>query len=284
MKDLHRLCRTHISLMVALAAAFGYLLARPVVDAGLFYAAGGCFMLACACSAWNQAQEKDLDALMPRTRNRPVAAGRLSRRAATLLGCGLFLCSLGLFAGTGAAALPWTACAVVLIYNGLYTPLKKRSGFALLVGAVAGAMPVAMGWIAGGGNLADPLLALVYGVYLLWQIPHFWLRVEARRAEYQNAGLPPPPALMDENRYRPLLRLWFHAYAAALLLVPVFPLLRGVEVRIALSCLGFGLFIFGVAFFRALEHNRVKSAVLLIPVDAALFAASVLILTDTLYG
>ncbi len=241
-RDFCLLVRSNVSLMVAAAAVFGYLQARPFLEVGLAWTAAGTILLAWACSIWNQAQERDVDALLPRTAHRPLPCGRIGVRRAVALG---LLCFAGAEACLHAAGGPpaaLAAFAVAGIYNGLYTPLKRISGLALLVGAAAGALPPVLGLLCAGGDVAAPESALLYGVYLLWQVPHFWLRAERDAPAYAAAGLPLPPAQFAGPRYRRLLRLWFHAYAAAVLLLPVFPLLHSPAARALVALLGMLLF------------------------------------------
>ena len=247
--DLKALCRLKISLMVGLAAAFGYALYRPSFDTGLFLTLLGVILLSCACSAWNQAQEASTDCLMERTCKRPVARGSLRPSLAWFYGFCLLLPALLVLNMAGGLQLLVLGLAVVFTYNGAYTPLKKHTCFSLLVGAVAGASPVVFGWVAAGGSIGDPLLVLLYGLYLLWQIPHFWLRVDKNRADYQNAGLPVPPLLYAEGLYGRILGLWFYAFSSALLLVPAFPLIQNSSMRISIAVTGVAMLGLGAFCF-----------------------------------
>lgn len=216
-----RLIRLSVSCMVAVSAGFGYLLARPVPDMALVLVSVGTFCLAAACSILNQVQERDTDARLSRTRCRPIPMGTVSVPTALLLGVLFVLAAFACLAAID-GRLVWLGLGIVGAYNGVYTPMKRYSGFALLVGSIPGAMPPVMGWIAAGGSVTDPAIVAVFTVYYLWQVPHFWLRVERDRNEYAVIGLPLPVIDFGEQRYRLLLRLWFHAYAAGLVMLPLF--------------------------------------------------------------
>ena len=135
----------------------------------------------------NQAIEHRFDRIMPRTRNRPIAAGRLRRR--TAIGLSAVLCgagSLWLGAGVNIRALLFGALAF-LIYVFAYTPLKRRTPACILVGAVSGALPLLIGWAATGAEFG--LWASVgFAVLFLWQMPHFLAIAWWRRTEYLGAG------------------------------------------------------------------------------------------------
>ncbi len=194
LRDAVSLLRLPVACMVAAAAAFGYLLVRPVFTPELSWLMPGSALLAGACSALNQVQEQDSDALLPRTRNRPLPAGRMTAATALAIGAAAFSAAcLCLHRAAGPGMIVW-ACAIALAYNGLYTPLKRLSGLALLPGALAGATPPVLGWVAAGGNPLDPSALAVYSAYVLWQVPHFRLRVEKDKAAYAAAGLPLPAA------------------------------------------------------------------------------------------
>jgi len=228
--DLAALCRPRIGLLAAAGACAGYLAAGqetgPAAGADLALAAAGAFLLSCAASAINQVQERRQDARMERTRNRPLPAGRLDANSALALALaclGLALPALALTPGGLAAALfvPLT----LLVYNGLYTPLKKRTSLAMLVGGLAGAFPPLVGIAAAG---ADPLGAralLLAGVFYAWQVPHFWLFARLHRADYEAAGFHVPQHGVAESRAGGALALWLVCYGALMLLVPAFGLI-----------------------------------------------------------
>ncbi len=211
-RDLALISRPRIALAVGGASLFGALLAGGGRPGPVAAAALGAALLTAGCSALNQVQERVPDGLMRRTMDRPLPAGRLTPRAVSalaVLGCAA---GLGLFALAGGAALLLLGLGVVGVYNGLYTPLKARTPAALLVGGLAGAVPPLTGWLAAGGRAADPLILAVVGVVYLWQVPHFWLLAEGRRAEYIRAGFPLPGTVLPERARGPLMALWVMAY------------------------------------------------------------------------
>jgi protoheme IX farnesyltransferase len=132
--------------------------------------------------------ERDVDALMARTANRPLPAGRMEPAVAFKFGLILAAVSVPLLT-FAVGALPGLLASVSLVsYVLLYTPLKRRSSTALLVGAVPGAIPPLIGWTAATGRIEVPG-AVLFAVMFLWQVPHFLAITLFRKEEYARAGL-----------------------------------------------------------------------------------------------
>jgi len=220
-RALAQLFRPRLGLLAAAGTLAGHALAAPRAGGGAALACAATLCLAAGCSALNQVQERAEDARMERTRTRPLPAGRIPVRAALGLALGLLSLGLGL-AALCAPAAAGVGLAVPALYNGLYTPLKKRTALALLAGGLAGAAPPVLGWAAAGAPLpAFPPLA-VAGVLYVWQVPHFWLLAWRRRAEYAAAGFKAPGPFPYSSRLP--LAVWLAAYCAALALIPALDL------------------------------------------------------------
>lgn len=148
----------------------------------------GVFLQAGAASALNQLQERRTDALMLRTRSRPLPTGSLHPRYALAVVLTMLLTgSLILWSINWLPAL--LGLINVAIYNGLYTPLKRRSlPLAVVIGAFVGAIPPIMGWTSAGGAIWAPLIVMVAGFMYLWQIPHFGLLAIKYEQDYKHAG------------------------------------------------------------------------------------------------
>lgn len=200
--------------MVAASALAGYLLHPwPTETSGAIGLTLGVFLLAAGGSALNQLQERKSDALMARTRHRPLAAGRLSPRAGLVISLTLFASGLTLLYTSG--PIP-TALGVfaILWYNGFYTPLKKITPWVLLPGALCGALPPVMGWTAAGGALFDYQIVLLACIFFLWQVPHFWVLALRCRRDYLRAGLPTVARLFTPRQTRRITLVWVLALAA----------------------------------------------------------------------
>ena len=184
------LCKPRLNSMVVATTLGGAWLgsggqAPPLL---LVHAVAGTALAACGASALNMVLERRTDALMERTRNRPLPAGRLRPAEAVLFGTILVAAGLAWLAlGTNLLA---TALAAVTVatYLFVYTPLKFRSASNTLVGAVPGAVPPMIGWAAAGNGLGAGAWVL-FGVLYLWQIPHFLSIAWLYREDYRRAGL-----------------------------------------------------------------------------------------------
>lgn len=208
------LTRPGVSLLAAVAAAAGSLVAAPRAPASAVASAAGVLILAAGASALNQYQDREIDARMERTSGRPLPAGTVRPETALavaviLITAGLLILDLG-----GRRAMVLGGLAVAW-YNGIYTPLKKRSAVAAVPGALAGALAPAVGGAFAGARLDDPRIAALALVLFIWQIPHFWLLVLGRSGEFRKAGLPNLLDLLSEREARREVFLWVLATAAA---------------------------------------------------------------------
>jgi protoheme IX farnesyltransferase len=189
MRDLVALGKPRITMMVLITTATGIWLApSPLHLARAITTLFGVALIVAAANALNMYMERDVDALMKRTRNRPLPAGRMGPEIA--LGFGIFCGVMALpFVRIGANPLTAAlALASLVLYVFAYTPLKRRSSWALVVGAVPGAIPPLLGWTASTGHIDAPGLA-IFAVLFVWQIPHFIAITIFRAEEYANAGL-----------------------------------------------------------------------------------------------
>lgn len=216
-KDQLQLIRPRLSAMVALATLSGYCASSSKLQwLTLILLFSGIFLLTAAASTFNQLQERERDALLPRTRLRPLASGRLLPQPALVYasllllgGCLLLTCvSLKAFL-IGLFALGW--------YNLLYTPLKPHTSLVLLIGALGGALPPLLGWVASGASPLDPKAVNLYLLLILWQIPHFWCLCLRDDLHCQRAGLQLVPKTWSSRLVIRQIRIWSLALATLLL-------------------------------------------------------------------
>lgn len=194
--DYVELTKPRITLMVVFTALVGFVCATlgPVSLSALAAALLGTGLVAAGASALNMLMERDTDALMQRTRSRPLPAGRLRPGDALLFGIGLTafgLLELTWLSGSLAALV---ALATWSSYLFLYTPLKRRTSLSTLVGAIPGALPPVIGWAAARQSLEGGAFVL-FAILFLWQIPHFLAIAWIYRDDYARAALPMLPVL-----------------------------------------------------------------------------------------
>ena len=216
----------------------------------------GTALVAGGASAFNQLLERDSDALMRRTRLRPLPDGRLQPADAIAFGSLLAAGGLIILAATVNGLSAAVALATLASYAIVYTPLKRRTSFATVIGAIPGALPPVIGWAAGRGGLSQGAWVL-FGIVFLWQLPHFLAIAWIYREDYARAGLRMLPVLEPDGRSTARQAV---LYAAALLPVSLAPTLLGMTGAIyfiGALVLSAGLLLLSVRFAR---HRGVAAA------------------------
>lgn len=205
-----------------LSAVAGLLLAPSPHPSVIFYLAAGIFLLAAGAGALNHYQERQTDALMARTADRPLPQRKIKPAPALLFS--LFLICLGalVLLMTGRPATVLLGLFTVLLYNGFYTWFKRRSPFAAIPGALVGALPPAIGWVAGDGNIFDFRLAVLCFFFFMWQNFHFLIHMLAWGKEYEKAGLPSITTIFTENQLNRLTFQWLLAASVSTQFIALF--------------------------------------------------------------
>ena len=226
--DYIALTKPRLNVLVVATSAAGYYLgaAGPIDFPVMAAAVVGTAFVAGGAAALNQLYERDTDALMRRTRMRPLPDRRIAPSDARLFGLLLSAAGLVLLATMAGWLAALLALGTLTIYLLIYTPLKRRSPVATLVGAVPGALPPLIGWAASRGDVSLGGLSLFLIVFL-WQIPHFMAIAWMYRDDYRLAGFPMLPVIESDGRRTGRQAV---AYAAALLpasLLPVFAAVSG---------------------------------------------------------
>ncbi|HEX8948010.1 MAG TPA: protoheme IX farnesyltransferase [Dissulfurispiraceae bacterium] len=220
------LCKAPIAVSAAFSSSIGYLLASHRLTVEMIPIASGVFLLGGGSCALNQYIERDLDACMDRTRRRPLPTGRIS--PARALAFSLVLVSAGLFLLLIAAKSPEAALAGLLAafwYNGIYTPLKRGTVFAAVPGALTGAIPPALGWIAAGAHFPNSGILFLCSLFFIWQVPHYWLLLIKYGREYEKAGLPSLTSRLSAPQFMRISVVWVCATAIGGLLTFLYGLI-----------------------------------------------------------
>ena len=256
--DFIALTKPRLNLLVLITTMAGLYLAAPegVSAVLLLHTLLGTTLVAGGSAALNQAWERDTDRLMTRTAGRPIPDRRL--RVADGIVFGVALAAAGLLElALGVNLLAATVAAATLIsYVLIYTPLKRRTSLATLVGAIPGALPPMIGWAAATGEITVSAWIL-FGIVFFWQMPHFLAIAWIYRADYAHAGIPLLPVLEPDGRRTGQQAL---IYAAALWPVSLLPAvvgLAGAPYSIVATVLGLGFIGLSGAFAR---HRSMTSA------------------------
>jgi heme o synthase len=249
--------KIRISLFAALTATAGYLLATGQASAPMLLPTAAVFLLAFGSCSLNQYQEKAIDASMERTRGRVLPSERLTPRAALTISMAEILSGslLLLFAVNPFAFL--LGLFAIFWYNGVYTYLKQKTAFAAIPGALLGAIPPAIGWVSGGGDLLDPGIRGIALFFYIWQAPHFWLLLLDFGKEYEAAGLPSVTRVFSTKQLKRILFIWLLSTGVSCLLIPLFGV--GVSVPVSILLVGLTLWLFWIAieFFKSSPQGPV---------------------------
>ena len=249
------LAKVRITVMVTVTTAAGFILAAEEIALGMIPALLGIFLLACGSSALNHNQEYPMDALMERTKRRPVPSGKVTPQQALIFAMVLiFLGALVLFLGTNWMALALGLLAVVW-YNGIYTYLKRRTAFAVVPGSLIGSIPPAVGWVAGGGGLLEPQALMIAFFFFIWQVPHFWLLLLLHGDDYERAGFPSLTTVFSIEQLARITFMWILATAMTCLLMPLFGIVDSLWVNAGLLLSSLWLIYQAVKLLRA-ENRR----------------------------
>jgi protoheme IX farnesyltransferase len=224
--DFFELTKPRIVLMVLVTAFVGFYIGSEKIPdyvrllqllLGTALAAGGTLAL-------NQFLERDTDAMMERTRRRPLPDGRVQPREAVWFGTAVTITGLVYLALAVNIASAWVTASISLSYLFLYTPLKRRSSLCMLVGAVPGALPPVIGWVGARGELQVDAWVL-FAIMFLWQVPHTLAIARLYRDDFAKAGIQFLPVVDPDgsSTHRQII-----SHCAALLAVSLLPTLLGI--------------------------------------------------------
>jgi heme o synthase len=238
--DYVALTKPRLNLLVLITTLAGLYLGAPggVPMPIVFHTLIGTALVAGGAAALNQVWERDTDRLMRRTASRPMAAGRLGVGEGTAFGV--------LLSMTGLIELAWqvntitaaVAAATLVSYVLVYTPMKRVTSLATLVGAIPGALPPVIGWAAATNEISAPAVVL-FGIDFFWQMPHFLAIAWLYRDDYRQAGIPLLPVLEPDGRRTGNQALLYSAALWPVSLLPMFVGLAGLPYSVVATALGF---------------------------------------------
>ncbi len=240
--DFKEITKIRLSVSVVFSSIAGYLLGVQTVDITtlILLAFGGYFMVG-ASNAFNQIIEKDLDALMNRTKNRPIPAGRMSVNTAFVIATVFTILGIVILYTINPRTAMYGAISIFL-YTCVYTPLKTKTPLAVFVGAIPGAIPFMLGWVAARNDFGiEP--GTLFAIQFFWQFPHFWAIGWFLFEDYKKAGFfMLPTGKQDKGTAVQIIM-----YTVWTLLVSIIPVL-GFTGDLKLSIVG-AIVVFGLGMF-----------------------------------
>ena len=241
--DVLQLVKIRLNSLVVVTAAGGYYMAAPqVFDPTVLVATClGTGLVACGAAALNQVRERDIDRQMERTKDRPVAAGRMTPGEAIAISGVMSATGFAMLWLAASAAPALIAVMTLAIYLFVYTPMKRLTSLSTVVGAIPGALPPVIGWTAAGGSLASAAPWSLFLIMFVWQLPHFLAIAWMFRDDYARAGLRMLPVV---DRDGVLTGSQTALWAATLVPVTLLPYL----LRLASGTYAIAALVLGVAF------------------------------------
>ena len=219
--DFKQLTKMGLSLSVVFSSVAGYLLAAQTIDYKTIILLGvGGYCVVGASNAFNQIIEKEPDAIMTRTKNRPIPAGRMSVNVAMMIAISILTIGLLMLYNINGKTALFGAISVFL-YTSAYTPLKPITPLSVFVGAIPGAIPFMLGWVAATGQFGIEA-GILFMIQFFWQFPHFWAIGWLQFDEYKKAGFNMMPTTQKNKKAAKLIIL----YTIIMLLVSIVPVFR----------------------------------------------------------
>ena len=247
-----------LSLLVALSSVFGFFISSSKVDINeVFILLVGGYLISSSSVINNQILEKDLDKMMNRTNKRPIQTGRISIYKSVIMSIfsmiiGLFLISF--YFNIYAALLSFIS---LILYSFVYTPMKKFGPIAVFIGAIPGALPPLIGWVASTGQITLEAI-IIFSIQFIWQFPHFWAIAWMYDDDYKKVGFKLLPNSGEKN-----LKTAVNIMIYTLFLIPLglLPTIFGITGIISGTVAVFLAIIFLAQTFKLINDYSRESAV-----------------------
>jgi protoheme IX farnesyltransferase len=258
LKSYYELLKVRLSFLVAFSSGFGYILgSHGIINWGAFIAfcVGG-FLVSGGAITLNQILEVEYDKVMKRTMGRPLPTGRVGKTEAAVYAVLLLIVGFSLlFAFTNVLTLLISMLSMVL-YSFVYTPLKRVGPIAVFVGAIPGALPPLLGWVAATGQITYEAM-IIFGIQFIWQFPHFWAIAWLADEDYQKAGFKLLPAKGKKDMRTAINIMIYTLFLLPLGLLPARFEVAGINSAIIATICGV---LFLVQTFGLMRDNSRKSA------------------------
>ncbi len=250
------LVKFKITALVSFTTGLGYILASNDISFTLFYVIAGIFLLAGASSSLNHWQEQTTDALMDRTKFRPIPSGRIESNTALWISIALLISGSLLLLVTTNFTTFAVGIFTFLWYNEVYTPLKRVTAFAIIPGALVGALPPVAGWTAGGGELFDARIIMIAAYFFIWQIPHFWLLLMLYGSDYEKGGFPVLNKIFSHEQLKRITFMWLVGNVLTAMMIPLFINLNYSVSTFFLALISLWMIFVSFKFFRSEAERK----------------------------
>jgi len=262
--DFKEITKMRLALSVVFSSVAGYLLGVDTVDFTtlLLLALGGYFMVG-ASNAYNQIIEKDLDALMDRTKNRPIPAGRMTVRTAFIIATVFTILGIAILYYINQQTALFGAISIFL-YTCVYTPLKTKTPLAVFVGAIPGAIPFMLGWVAATNDFGrEP--GTLFALQFFWQFPHFWAIGWFLYNDYKKGGFFMLPT-GKQDKGTAVQTIMYTVWTILISIIPVFGITGKLELSYVAGTIVFGLGLFmlyyAIQLFKKMTEKVAKQLML----------------------
>jgi protoheme IX farnesyltransferase len=262
--DFKEITKMRLALSVVFSSIAGYLLGVDTVSYKtlVLLALGGYFMVG-ASNAYNQIIEKDLDALMDRTKNRPIPAGRMTVRTAFIIATVFTILGIGILYYINPQTALFGAISIFL-YTCAYTPLKTKTPLAVFVGAIPGAIPFMLGWVAATDDFGvEP--GTLFALQFFWQFPHFWAIGWFLYNDYKKGGFFMLPT-GKQDKGTAVQTIMYTVWTILISIVPVFGVTGRLELSYVAATIVFGLGLFmlyyAIGLFKKMTEKAAKQLML----------------------
>jgi protoheme IX farnesyltransferase len=283
LRDYLQLSKLKIMVPVGLTGFTGYFIYKPHLSANIILVSFGLLLMAISASALNQVQEVALDSKMKRTLSRPIPAGRIKIKNAVFFSIFCMLTGISLIWLYGNLTASLIGIFTILWYNGVYTYSKRITAFAVVPGALTGALPPLIGWIAAGGGIWDKPIIFVEFLFFTGQIPHFWLLIIKYGEEYSKAGIPALTDIFNNEQINRLTFTWVIVSAIAALFLCYFEVIRSrAVILILLTASAFIVWRFSALLKSGADRNTSKKYSILL--DSYFLLVLLLLIADRIIG
>ena len=264
LRNFTEITKFRLSISVLFSSVAGYLLGADKIDFFvLFLLCLGGYAMVGASNVFNQIVEKDLDALMDRTKDRPLPAGRMSVRSAFILGIFLTILGIGVLYSINPITAMFGAVSIFM-YVSLYTPLKTKTPLSVFVGAFPGAIPFMLGWVAATGSFGiEP--GTLFMIQFFWQFPHFWAIGWFLYDDYEKGGFYMLPN-GKRDKGTAMQVILYCVWTIIVSLVPVLGITGRLQLTpisgILVGLLGIGLLYYAILLYKEKSSKAAKQLML----------------------